>query len=143
VSWGSDLTWKTPEGYSVSMLDPDIIPTTGRGATPGFYKWDSSFYFPHKNVHYLIWGQVESPVAQKVRAVFIRDSVKAISLNGKEVEGNDFLLKKGINDLRILYAPAANQWSEFSEKNYGCYFRLVDEKGNRLENVSFVRPSVP
>jgi hypothetical protein len=143
VSWGGDLTWKTPEGNSVSMLDPDIIPTTGRGATPDFYKWDSSFYFPHKKVHYLLWGQVESSLAQKVRAVFIRDSVKAMSLDGKEVEGEDLLLKKGINDLRILYAPAANQWSEFSEKNYGCYFRLVDENGNRLENVSFVRPPVP
>jgi peptidoglycan/xylan/chitin deacetylase (PgdA/CDA1 family) len=143
VAWGADLMWKTPSPSLVSILDPDIVPTTGKPATPSFYSWDASIFFPHKKVHYMLWGQVESPVAQTVKAVFLRDSVKALSLNGKEVEGDVLVLKKGVNDLRILYAPAANQWSEFSEKNYGCYLRLMDEKGNRLENVHFTRPTQP
>jgi peptidoglycan/xylan/chitin deacetylase (PgdA/CDA1 family) len=143
VPWGASLGWKIPAISATSFLDPDIIPTTGKDATPSFYQWDQTLYFPHKKVHYMLWGNVESAKDQDVRVVCLSDSVKAVSLNGKAVEGETLHLKKGVNDLRILYAPAANPWSEFSEKNYGCYLRLTDDAGARVENVRFVRPALP
>jgi hypothetical protein len=61
-------------------------------------------------------------------------------LNGKKVEGSDLVLKKGVNDLRLLYLPSTAVSSTFDENNYGCYFRLTDHEGKRVEDVRFERP---
>lgn len=143
VPWGAPLAWGVPDTTSIPLLDPDIIPTSGKNAALKFYSWDPKLYFPHQKVHYLLWGQVVSPGEKTVRAVFRKDSLKALSLNGRAVEDGVLRLKKGVNDLRILYAPAPNPWSDFSETYYGCYLRLTDGDGNRVTDVRFARPTPP
>lgn len=143
VPWGRSLIWKILEPAEASFLDPDIIPTTGKSSSRGFYKWHASFHFPHTPVHYILSGRVVSPQNQTVRAVFCRKCVKRLWLNGRGVSGEELSLKQGTNDLRILYAPLMGSESQFSEKNYGCYFRLTDASGKRMKDVHFTRPPSP
>ncbi|MCI0638868.1 MAG: NEW3 domain-containing protein [Gemmataceae bacterium] len=143
VPWGENITWKTLEPTKAAVLDPDIIPTSGKSNVLRSYKWDSTLYFPHEKVLYVFYGQIVSPKDQTVRAVFSRKCVKHLTLNGQKVEGEELALNKGQNDVRILYAPAPGLGSSFEESNYGCYFRLTDAEGRRVENVRFQRPRAP
>jgi hypothetical protein len=143
VPWGRSLVWKAPELSKVSWLDPDIIPITGRSIALDFFKWHSSSHFPHTAIHYILSGRVVSPKDRIVRAVFCPDCVKRLSLNGCKVEGEELALKKGPNDLRILYAPPIASEAQFNERNYGCYFRLSDFNGKRVQDVRFKRPPKP
>ena len=52
-------------------------------------------------------------------------------------------LKKGSNDVRILYAPAQGIGASYDISNYGCYFRLTDAEGKRVEEVSIEKPPAP
>ena len=143
VHWVGSIAWKMLQPDRAMILDPDIIPTSGRANTPDNYPGDASVFFPHKNVHYLLYGRIVSPRGQIVRAIFRRESVKRLSLNGQMIEGDELDLRKGDNDVRVLYAPSPAVGSPFDERNYGCYFRLVDAKGRRAEDVRFVRPDRP
>ena len=75
--------------------------------------------------------------------MFFRDCIKRLSSNGRNVEGDDLDLKKGSNDVRILCAPTYRTGSSYEVNNYGCYFRLTDAKGRRVEDVRFERPTTP
>jgi peptidoglycan/xylan/chitin deacetylase (PgdA/CDA1 family) len=141
--WGGNLVWKTLEPSKASILDPDIIPTTGKANTPESSTWDPSVYFPHGKVHFVLYGRIVSAEDQTVRAVFDRRCIKRLSLNARMVEGDELVLKKGANDVRILYAPAPGVGSSYTESNYGCYFRLTDASGRRVEKVSFELPPTP
>lgn len=141
--WGGNLIWKTLDASKASILDPDIIPTSGKANTPESYTWDSSVHFPHANVHYVLYGRIVSAEDQTVRAVFGRGCIKHLSLNARVIEGDELTLKRGDNDVRILYAPAPGVGSSFTESNYGCYFRLTDASGRRVENIRFERPPAP
>jgi len=143
VHWVGGIAWKILEPAKALILDPDIIPTSGKPNTPDNYPGDISVYFPHKNVHYLLYGRIVSPRDQVVRAVFRRESVKRLSLNGRLIDGDQLGLRKGDNDVRILYAPLHGVGSPFDERNYGCYFRLVCANGSRAEDVRFERPTRP
>ena len=143
VPWGASLGWKTLDTGRVSILDPDIIPTTASSYALDFCKWDPVLYFPHAKIHYVLHGRIVSPDDRKVQAVFGRECVRLLYLNGSRVDGYELHLNKGINDLRILYAPTRNGGSPVSESNYGCYFRLTDTDGGRLEDVRFERPPKP
>jgi hypothetical protein len=143
VPWVGSIAWKALQPAKTAILDPDIIPTSGKANTPDNYPWDSSVFFPHKNVHYLLYGRIVSPKEQVVQAVFRRESMKRLSLNGRMVEGDELDLRKGDNDIRILYAPSQGVGSTFYEANYGCYFRLVDANGSRPADVRFERPMRP
>lgn len=143
VPWVGSIAWKVLPAARAAILDPDIIPTSGKANTPDNYPFDSSIYFPHKNAHYLLLGRIVSPREQAVRAVFRRDSLRRLSLNGRRVEGDELDLRKGGNDVRILYAPAQDAGSTFLEANYGCYFRLRNADGSRAEDLRFERPARP
>lgn len=142
VPWGSSIHWHILPPAKAAILDPDIIPTSGKANIPENYSFDPSVYFPHANVHYLLYGQIVSPQDRIVRAVFPRDCVKRLALNGRIVEGDELTLKQGENDVRILYAPASSI-NGFNEPNYGCYFRLTDAGENRVTDVRFERPPAP
>lgn len=142
VPWVGAAGWRVLPPAKAAILDPDIIPTTAKPNTPDAYPADRDIYSPHKNALYLLYGRVYSGRDQAVYAVFQRDSVKALSLNGRPVDGSRLELKKGANDVRILYAPSVAA-SAYTEANYGCYFRLVDAGGARVEDVHFDRPSLP
>ena len=143
VHWSGRLSWRTLDPARASILDPDIIPTTGRSNIPSFYVWDPAIYSPHKRVHYLLYGRVLSPFERNVRAVYRKDCVRSLSVNGRVVDGGEFPLHKGENTICILYAPAPGIGSTFSPANYGCYFRLASREGRPLEDVTFERPPVP
>ncbi len=143
VPWGKNIRWRTLEPTKAAILDPDIIPTSGKPNVLQAYKWDDSVYFPHKNNHYVLLGRIVSPEERTVRVVLNRKCVKQLSLNGQRVEGEELALKQGNNDVRILFAPEKNVSSSFNESNYGCYFRLTDAEGRRVENVRFTRPRLP
>jgi peptidoglycan/xylan/chitin deacetylase (PgdA/CDA1 family) len=143
VPWGGTLVWKALEPAKASILDSDIIPTTGSSYALDYCKWDPSLYFPHKKIHYVLYGRIVSPDNRTVQAVFSRDSVKHLSLNGRMVEGNELNLRKGVNDLRLLYAPTTFAESPVGENNYGCYLRLAGADGKRVDDVRFERPPAP
>jgi peptidoglycan/xylan/chitin deacetylase (PgdA/CDA1 family) len=143
VPWVGSIAWKVLPAARAAILDPDIIPTTGKANTPDNYPFDPSIYFPHKNAHYLLLGRIVSPRDQAVRVVCRRESVRRLSLNGRKVEGDELDLRKGGNDVRILYAPAQDAGSTFLEANYGCYFRLRNADGSRAEDLRFERPAKP
>jgi len=140
VPWGKSLVWRYLDPADAAFLDPDIIPTTGRSNTVDLPKWHSSSYYPHTPVHYILDGRIMSPDARNIRAVFQRDFVTRLSLNGARIDGGELALKKGTNVLRILYTPPVGSKSQFNEHNYGCYFRLEDSCGKRVKDVRFVRP---
>ncbi|MFA5058216.1 MAG: hypothetical protein WC485_08900, partial [Opitutaceae bacterium] len=94
-------------------------------------------------VHYVLYGRIVSPDARTVRAVFPRECVKWLELNGRRVTGTELNLKAGANDVRILYLPSTATVSRYEETNYGCYFRLTDAEGKRVEDVRFEQPPAP
>lgn len=143
VPWAGTVAWRVLASDRVALLDPDIIPTTARPNTPKNYPFDAEVYTPHGNAHYLLYGRVVAPADTSVRAVFVGDAVRGLSLNGHRIDGAVLNLKAGPNDLRILYAPTQRQSGSFLETNYGCYLRLVDPDGNRATNVRFERPPRP
>jgi peptidoglycan/xylan/chitin deacetylase (PgdA/CDA1 family) len=143
VHWSGRLEWGTLEPARASILDPDIIPTTGKPNIPKGYVGDRSVYFPHTNAQYILWGRIVSPDARTLRAVFRPDCVRRLTLNGRTVDGAELKLEKGANDVRILYAPAQREGASFEEGNYGCYFRLADAQGRAVRDLRFERPELP
>jgi len=140
---GETLTWRTLDPVRASILDPDIIPTTGRSNIPNSYSWDRALYNAHTGLAYLLYGRIVSPQAQTVQAIYCKDCVKQLFLNGQVVPGPHLALRKGVNDLRILYKPTMATMSDYTENNYGCYFRLTDSNGKRVEDVQFEKPPQP
>jgi len=140
---GETVQWKALDPARASILDPDIIPTTGKNNIPASYLWDKSIYTPHTGLAWLLYGTVVSPETQTVRGVFCKECVKQISLNGKAVPGDQLDLKKGRNDIRIFYVPTMATKSDYTENNYGCYFRLTGADGRPVESLLFERPQIP
>lgn len=143
TSWGEPLTWKTLPATRASLLDPDIIPTAGRPNVPANYPWDPAVYFAHRKLSYLLYGRIVASDTRTIRAVFSRGAVKALWQNGEKVDGDTLNLKSGKNDIRIFYEPAPDPATTFDENNYGCYFRLVGDDGERVKDVIFERPPAP
>lgn len=141
--WVSRLQWRTESIERAAILDPDLIPTSGRSNTPNTYVWDRSVYSPHQLVSYLLHGLIYSAVAQTVELRARPETIALMSVNGRRETGDQLHLRQGVNDLRVLYTPAAGIGSTFDETNYGCYFRLVNDRGDRIENVRFQRPPAP
>ncbi|MDD2765199.1 MAG: hypothetical protein PHE83_14640 [Opitutaceae bacterium] len=141
VPWGN-LAWRALRPWKPATLDPDIIFTGGVQNVFDYYQ-DPALDFPHAQVQYVLYGRIVSPDDRTVRAVFPRQCVRWLSLNGRRVEGTTLSLKQGSNDLRLLYAATIGAVWPVSENNYGCYFRLTDADGNRVEDVRFERPPAP
>jgi hypothetical protein len=74
-----------------------------------------------------------------VTAIFSRDCVRRLVLNGRSVRGRTLALKRGVNEIRIFYSPPGAAQALFSEHHYGCYFRITDAAGRRVRGVSFSR----
>ena len=143
VHWSGRLAWGFLEPSRAAILDPDIIPTTGKPNIAKAYVGDRSVYFPHANAQYILWGRIVSPDARTLRAVFRADCVRRLTLDGRTVDGGELHLEKGANDVRILYAPSQREGASFDESNYGCYFRLEDGEGRPVPDVRFERPALP
>jgi hypothetical protein len=137
------LQWKAVDAARGAILDPDLIPTTGKPNLPSTYPGDKDIYSPHFKLAYLLYGSIVSEEEQTVQAVVCEECVRQVWLNGMEATVDRLVLKKGANDVRILYVPSKATGQEYSERNYGCYFRLTDADGKRVENVVFQRPEVP
>jgi len=137
------LGWKMLPHSRASILDPDIIPTTGSAFSPNYAKWDPALFYPHSNPQYVLYGRIVSPDDRIVRAVFSRRCVRQMSLNGRAVAGDELPLVRGMNDIRILFASTPGVPTVLSENNYGCYFRLVQANGKRPEDLRFERPPSP
>lgn len=140
---GRNIAWKTLAPARSSILDPDVIPTTGSAYSPDYCTWDPSLYYHHKKVHFVLYGQIISPSERTVRAVCSLNSIRLLALNGRLLDSDELPLKKGANDLRILYAPTTVASSPVGENNYGCYFRLANADGKRVTDVRFERPPAP
>jgi hypothetical protein len=137
----SQSCWQAPTTALSDQLGPEIIVAGGKNNSRTFYTWDKTLYTPGPDpLFYLLWGKVESPRAGTFRAVFDKPSVKAIYLNGKEVKGDELRLKKGMNDLRLLYSAGSGHYSSFSPNHFGAWFRILDEKGNRFEDLKYRLP---
>ena len=137
------LQWKAVDAARGAILDPDMIPTTGKPNLPSTYPGDKDIYSPHFKLAYPLYGSIVSEQAQTVQAVVCKECVRQVWVNGMEATVDRLVLKKGANDVRILYVPSISTGQEYSERNYGCYFRLTDADGKRVENVVFQRPQMP
>jgi hypothetical protein len=140
---GEMLQWRTVDAARGAILDPDMIPTTGKPNLPSTYPGDKEIYSPHFKLAYLLYGGIVSEEGQTVQAVVCRECFKQVWVNGQAASVDGLRLNKGANDVRILYVPSVATGQEYSERNYGCYFRLTDADGKRVENVVFQRPQMP
>lgn len=138
--WGRSLIWRTIDPAQVAHLDPDIIPTTGSAKGVDFFRWHSSQrHYPHTPVHYILLGGIRSRTGQTVRAIFSRESVRHLMLNGASVRGRMLSLRPGLNRVCILYTPPLVSHAQFGESHYGCYFRLESIAGGRPKGIAFER----
>jgi peptidoglycan/xylan/chitin deacetylase (PgdA/CDA1 family) len=132
-----------PEWFQVdrtvsASLDPDIIPTTGRGRALDFPLSHPTPGTTTPQFRFLLKGRVWSPSRRQVHAVFAKEGVRRLVVNGVRVRGSKFSLQRGANEIRILYSPPRASDALFSERHYGCYFRLNDSKGTRVRGLRFV-----
>jgi peptidoglycan/xylan/chitin deacetylase (PgdA/CDA1 family) len=133
------LAWRTLDPARAALLDPDIIPITGRPRAADFADSHPSPRNPGARHRYLILGYARSRSNQLVRAVYPGEYVKRLELNGRLIRGRALALKRGANEIRILYSPPRASEALFSEHHYGCYFRLADAAGNRVRGLRFSR----
>ena len=142
----ADVTqcWEASRPDREEPLHPEIIPAGGVMAPRTFYTWDPATFYPYGHkLHYLLLGDIESPVARTARAYFPRGNVKRMTLNGRKTRGRSLALKAGRNRLMLLYAAGtgdAEGQGSFSEKNYGPFFRLAGSDGQRLTDIRYLAP---
>jgi peptidoglycan/xylan/chitin deacetylase (PgdA/CDA1 family) len=141
---GESACWQESPPAMADPLHPEIIPAGGLMAPRTFYTWDSSVYYPlgHK-LHYLLASDVYSPRTRTAKLLFPKGPVRRLLLNGRRVKGRSVTLKAGRNRLLMDYAAGtadAEGQANFSEKNYGPYFRLMDEQGLRLLDIRYQVP---
>jgi len=134
---GQALTWRTLDADRAKGLDPDIIPIGGRPRAADSHPSPRN---PGARLRYAVWGYAASKADQVVTAIFAGEYVSALKLNGRRVRGRKLSLKKGLNELRMIYAPPRALEALFSEHHYGCYFRLTNADGRRAPGVRFVPP---
>lgn len=136
--WG-----ETPPQIADPLL-PEIIPAGGMDAPRTFYTWDDSMFYPYGHkLHYLLMGDVYSPLSRTARAIFPKGGVKRMVLNGRRVKGSAVTLNVGANRLELFYTAHtadADGQGTFSDRNYGPYFRLVDAAGQRLSDIEYRLP---
>jgi len=142
---GESSCWQESPTALQDPLHPEIIPAGGLMAPRTFYTWDANVYYPlgHK-LHYLLASDIYSPVSRTARLLLPKGPVKRLLLNGHKVKGHSLALKAGLNRLVMDYAagtPDAEGQANFSEKNYGPYFRLMDEQGLRLQDIRYQIPA--
>jgi hypothetical protein len=109
-----------------------------------FYTWDAAVYYPlgHR-LHYLLASDVYSPLSRTARLLMPKGPVKRLVVNGKRVRGRSVALKAGRNRFLMDYAAGtadAEGQANFNEKNYGPFFRLMDEQGRRLPDIQYQVP---
>ncbi|MES2201044.1 MAG: hypothetical protein V4498_02205 [candidate division FCPU426 bacterium] len=139
------IAWSRPAAELSEPLGPEIIVAGGKNNSRTFYKWDKNIYHPGPDpLRYVMWANVEASQGGLHRAIFDEKSVEAMLLNGKAVLHGSLELKKGSNDLRILYAAQAiGPQSSFSPNHYGAWFRLLGPRGERTDAVRYALPTLP
>lgn len=151
VPWGS-LRWHASEPIRSALLDGNMIPTAGSAFAPDYCTWDPVIHFAHMDVRYLLYGYIYCPEVRIVRVIVPPGSVERMTVNGRVASGPQVRLKRGLNDFRVLFAPAGGLshsryvrdiLSRVNENNYGCYFRLVSLAGKSMADLRFERPALP
>lgn len=136
--------WEPTRPDREDPLHPEIIPAGAMVAPRTFYTWDTGAFYPYGHkLHYLLMGDIESPVSRTAKAYWPRSAMKRVVLNGRRVRGKALELKAGKNRLMLLYAAGtadAEGQGTFSEKNYGPFFRLVGTDNERLTDIKYVMP---
>lgn len=138
---GGEPCWRRPLPAREAVLHPELIATFGLPATPDFYTWDPAVYSELTRPYWLAASWVESPIARRARVILPRRNVTRLYVNGHRVRGRWLELRAGRNLIGLSYDPKANDApGPFNEKNYGPFFRLVDEKGQRLTEIRYSSP---
>jgi hypothetical protein len=124
VETGRSYAWERATSPRADWLGPEIIYTAGDAKSPN-----------DKPYHYLLLTSVYSDAPRKARFMGQSNAFPAVYLNGKEVSGDLLELRKGANDLLLLYSSGGDN---FSPRHYGAFLRLVDPKsGKRLKRVAY------
>jgi len=121
---GRSHAWARPAGRRVEWVGPETACTVGDSKSP-----DDQPY------HYLLLTSVDSDGARQARVVGLSNAFPVMYLNGKEVSGDVLELRKGANDLLLLYTSGGDN---YSPRHFGAFLRLVDPKtGDRLKGIAY------
>ncbi len=138
---GGEQCWRHPLAAHQETLHPELVATLGLPSTPDFYTWDPAAYSELTHPVWLAATWVECPTARRARVITSRRNVTRLYINGARSRDRWIKLKAGRNLIGLLYDPQADgKHAPFSEKNYGPFFRLADEKGKRLNDLSYQAP---
>lgn len=138
-----DVTWTAFKAGKLVQLDPNIIYTTGKPRSLNIYSNEPAIYYPYGvKLNYVLWGTIVSPKEMTATQVFQHDHLKRLMVNGEEIKGDTLFLKKGRNDIKILYSPIFDYGDAYSPHFYGAYFRLTDRNGERIRDIEFLRPEL-
>jgi peptidoglycan/xylan/chitin deacetylase (PgdA/CDA1 family) len=136
--------WVGPTGGQARRFTPDVIFTTGKEASPVQYTWDPNRYRHGKELRWIAWGTVASPDDRTAVVQAEREHLEALWVNGEKADPAAVRLRKGANDLRLLYYPRG--WGAtvgYDETFYGVFFRLVRTDGSRMTDLVYSRPAIP
>lgn len=136
--------WSAEPTARLDPLHPELAPAGAVMAPRAFYTWDPSLYYTGgRKVHYLMATNVISPEKRMVGLVFQR-GVRRIYVNGIRARTRRVELQAGTNLITLLYRPGVpdgDGQGTFSEKNYGTFFRIVDDVSRkRLTDIRYEMP---
>ena len=136
--------WEAEPAARLDPLHPELAPAGAMMAPRSFYTWDPAVYYTGgTKEHYLMATNVISPDKRMVGLVFPH-GVRRIYVNGVRARTRRVELQAGTNLLTLLYRPGvpdADGQGSFSEKNYGPFFRIVDDVSRkRLKDIKYEMP---
>ena len=124
VETGRSYAWERTTGPRADWVGPEIVMTVGDAKSPN----DNPY-------HYLLLTSLNSDKARQARLVGQSNAFPAVYLNGKLISGDLLDLRKGDNDLLLLYSSGGEN---FSPRHYGAFLRLTDPKsGDRLKGIAY------
>jgi hypothetical protein len=124
VETGRSYAWERATGPRADWIGPEIIMTAGDAKSPN-----------DKPYHYLLLTSLDTDKARQARLVGQSNGFPAVYLNGKEISGDMLDLRKGGNDLLLLYSSGGDN---FSPRHYGAFLRLTDpQSGDRLKGIAY------
>ena len=141
---GVTVSWRAWSARDTQGFNPNLVLTTGKPAGENFYTWDKTVFYPYgKVLSYLLVGRVYSPSDRKVELVTPPVGVGSWSVNGDLEADRGAVLRKGWNDLRLLYGADPSGGTGFDPAHYGAYVRFNDGDGQPVTDLRFERPKEP
>ncbi|MEK7476144.1 MAG: polysaccharide deacetylase family protein [Candidatus Coatesbacteria bacterium] len=121
---GRSVAWTRVAGPRAERVGAEIVCTVGDSKSPD-----------DKPYHYLLLTSVTSDRRRRARIVGQSNAFPAVYLDGKEVSGDGLELRKGPNDLLLVYASGGDN---YSPRHFGPFLRIVDAKtGARLTGIEY------